>query len=171
MGPRRTTVKSDGGNFVHNFVLCSTTKLSTMIRNDENNDEKVDECIGVSVIVGAISIFFLCIFLPLSFWYIPYNQYAFDHNKFGIVDISKVLTQGRMTHLLTHELITFPSTFQRVVYNDNEDNPNGGGGLTVFTYDGYQITVNLQFWYHDFLCDIFGDCHCVLRGVQEIWLK
>jgi hypothetical protein len=80
--------------------------------------------------------------LPFSFWYIPYNSYAFDRNKFGIVDTSEVLIQGRYFRSLTHEPVFLPATYQLVEFLAAH-----GTELTIFTFDGYQIALDIRFYY------------------------
>jgi hypothetical protein len=89
-----------------------------------------------------LSIILLCILLPLSFVYVEYNEMAFDRNKFGTVDTSRVITQGRHYLSLTHELVKFPSTFKKISFLQSTNS-----ALSIFTQDGYQITIEIQFYY------------------------
>jgi hypothetical protein len=92
--------------------------------------------------VFSLSILLFCIMLPLSFVYIEYNEMAFNRNKFGTVDTSVVMTQGQHYLPLTHELVKFPTTFNKIAFLKSH-----GTDLSIFTQDGYQITIEIQFYY------------------------
>jgi hypothetical protein len=121
----QTTINIDGGNNT---------------RQQNNNVNLKLTIIWLSVI--SLSIFLLCVLLPLSFVYIEYNEMAFDRNKFGTVDTSVVKTQGMHYLSLTHELVKFPTTFNKISFLKEKNT-----ALTIFTQDGYQITIEIQFYY------------------------
>jgi hypothetical protein len=97
-------------------------------------------CIWGSLI--SITIILLCTLLPLSFKYVEYNEMAFDRNKFGIVDTNNIVNQGCHFIPLNHELIKFPTTFQRIAFLKSDKT-----ALSIFTQDGYQISIEIQFYY------------------------
>jgi hypothetical protein len=111
--------------------------------NNDINNNKNNWCITFTWLFSInLTIFLLIVLLPLSFVYIEYNEMAFDRNKFGTVDTSYVLTQGRHYLPLTHELVKFPTTFNKIAFLKSNNN-----ALSIFTQDGYQISIEVQFYY------------------------
>lgn len=97
-------------------------------------------CVWLTII--NIGLFLLIVLLPLSFVYVEWNEIAFVRDKFGTVDTSHVVEQGRHYLPLTHELVKFPSTFQKVSFLTSDNT-----ALSIFTQDGYQISIEIQFYY------------------------
>lgn len=116
-----TTVNIDGGSYTEPRKYKITTIWLSLI---------------------TITILLLCILLPLSFVYVEYNEMAFNRNKFGTVDTSVVMTQGQHYLSLTHELVKFPTTFNKISFLKSKNT-----ALSIFTQDGYQITIEIQFYY------------------------
>ena len=109
------------------------------VRLDSPSKRKIT-CWWLSII--SISILLFCTMLPASFVYVEYNEMAFDRNKFGTVDTSRVITQGRHYLSLTHELVKFPTTFNKISFLKSTNT-----ALSIFTQDGYQISIEIQFYY------------------------
>lgn len=101
-----------------------------------------DEIYGGLIVTLAVGVLLACIFLPVSFWYIPYDKYAFDRYKFGLVDTSKVLTSGRYFRSLLHEPIYFPATYQAIEFVHTK-----GTQMTIFTTEGYMLALDIKFYY------------------------
>lgn len=113
--------------------------------NDEGFISDLEDDNGLTkkiCIIMSIGMLLLVIMLPLSFQYVQYNEMAFDRNKFGTVDTSHVIGQGRHFVQLTHELIRFPTTYTEIAFMKNT-----GSALTIFTNDGYQISIEILFYY------------------------
>jgi len=125
--------------------MSATVNIDGQLQNsyDDQREEFCRTCHTCSWLsVISISILLFVTLLPLSFVYVEYNEMAFDRNKFGTVDTSHVIRQGRHYLQLTHELVKFPTTFQRISFL-HDDNT----ALSIFTQDGYQITIEVQFYY------------------------
>jgi len=82
-----------------------------------------------------ISILIITI-VACSFHYVNYNEMTFIQNRFGTVDTTSVFKQGRYFLTLDKFFVTFPSTFQHVVYT-----------TPVFTDIGLQFDLEVSFYY------------------------
>lgn len=136
--------------FTFNYPIVIQPSINTMRDTTVNIDQErqtprktYEPCRTIIwITLLSVSLFLFVTLLPLSFVYIRYNEMAFRRNKFGRVETDTVLEQGRHYLPLTYELVKFPRTFQRISFL-HED----GTALTVFTRDGYQISIEVQFYY------------------------
>src|SRR5881392_1780936 len=113
-------------------------------QSDECCDKQClkNEVIGWGVVIMIIGLVLLAIMLPLSFNYVNYDQFGFTRNKFGAVDYSTVITQGRLFLPLSYGVVLFPTTFQRVAYLNS-----AGTSLSIFTNEGLTFYIDLSFYY------------------------
>jgi hypothetical protein len=125
-----------------NNEIYSCQNVCVNIIDSYDKKDGANWCFTCTNIWYIITLILICTLVPLSYKYVSYNQYGFIKNRFGTVDTSKVLTQGRHFYTLNYDLITFPATYQQVVFSDSTTT-----SLSVFTSDGYQIHLNLIFYY------------------------
>lgn len=114
-------------------------KICPKLKIDYNSEE-FKYGMAISACCLFLATILICILIPISFWYINYDEYAFDKNNYGIVNTNKIYYQGRYFKLITHEPLIFSSTYQKMDFTGEND-------ITIFTYDGYQISLNIVFWY------------------------
>ncbi len=114
----------------------STSSSFTMDQNTK------DEICGCSIFWLIIGIILVCIIVPLSFHYVRYDQYAFNRNIYGSTDTTHLITQGRYFYPITHDLVTFPSTYQMVSFLNSQ-----GTSLSVFSNEGLQFNIDVIFFY------------------------
>ncbi len=88
-----------------------------------------------------VALILVCTIAP-SFWYLQYNQMAFDHSKYGTpaVDFHRVYGSGRHFLYLWHDFIIFPTTYQRVSFE-------GANALSIFADNGLPFEINIIFQY------------------------
>jgi hypothetical protein len=115
------------------------TDTEVSINNSDNEpiNEKKVWCYTITLGI-IIPIIILIIVIPtiLSFGYINYTQCGFVQDIYGVVDTSKVLPYGRYLIGPTKKIITFDALYNHVDLITQ-----------VFTDDGYQITIEISFWY------------------------
>lgn len=78
----------------------------------------------------------MCVTVPLSFHYVPYDSYALKQDVYGSVDLSTVYAEGRYFFPLNYNMVGFMSTYQSVFIEAN-----------VFTETGVQFTVDFSFFW------------------------
>ncbi len=126
-----------------NIDLDNITNTNTNKQNKVNWNKTKEFILKYKYVLSsilALSVLLVCILVPLSFHYIHYNEYAFTRNKFGKTDTDKVLERGRYFLPLNFDIIRFSSTYNEIRFE-------GDNGQNIFTKDGYQIKMNLAFWY------------------------
>ena len=91
-------------------------------------------CVLLSIIVVGITIF--CATISSSFHYVEYYNYALLRDVYGTVRLSKTYTQGRYFFPTNYDMITFPSYYINVEFEEK-----------VFTDTGLTIMVDIGFRY------------------------
>lgn len=150
------TVLSHGGTQITNLNTSNNTTKTKKQYFWDNMDEEQAYCCSFSIFAMLfIGILLVCILVPLSFQYVRYNEYAFVRNKYGTVDTENVLTQGRYFRTLNYDVVKFSSTYTATQFTDDR-----GTSLSVFTDDGFQLDVNIVFFYRlqtSTLASIYGN--------------
>jgi len=109
---------------------------SIHVEDDCCSRNACNELIAWSILFLFVGVVLVCITVPLSFWYIPFDQVGFIQDRYGNVDTSTALSQGRYFLPLTKSVVLLPITYQPIQFVS-----------PVFSQSGLEFNLNISFNY------------------------
>lgn len=96
-----------------------------MYDDDEIPDGFIDRFWILYVPFFVISVIIIVTCVTMSFWYVPYYNYALRRNTYHGVALNDLYEEGRYFLTLDNSLIYFPSTYNEITFNSKTFAENG----------------------------------------------
>jgi len=115
---------------------AETVDRSVFYRVTEENYECTNTCAFCVIPFLICGLIVLCTTVPLSFQYVPYDNYALLQDVYGSVKLDKVYGEGRYFFTLNYKMVKFMSTYTPVYIE-----------ASVFSSTGVQFNVDFSFFW------------------------
>lgn len=133
-------VTNNNNEVSNNYSVVNMFNIENNQENNNNQENKTTITLkpyhgGIFCLI-LIGIIILCATISTSFHYVSYKEYALLKDNYGTVRLSKVYGQGRYFFPLNYDMITFPSNYIQVNFEEK-----------VFTDTGLEFEVEIVFYY------------------------
>lgn len=113
-----------------NKFLCSgctscSNPLNCLTDEDEVTPAYLHKILYRYLPLAVVMTIIIIVTVTLSFWYVPYNNYALRRNTYNGVALGHVYTEGRYFLTLDNSLVYFPSTYKEITFTSKTFAENG----------------------------------------------
>lgn len=104
---------------------CSKNLCSCFTDNSMATEDYIKNVWFKFVPAVLIVLIVVIVTITLSFWYVPYNNYALERSTYTGVKLNHVYDEGRYFLTLDKQMVYFPSTYKEISFTSKTFAENG----------------------------------------------